>query len=689
MKDFHSFGGKLNTVYNTAKGMKSDDIFCFDTETTSAFLTESGEIYSDRDDREDEWFNKQTPLSLCYEWTFLHNGDTYYGREIHDFLYVMDKLRDTGVKVVVWVHNLGFDFVFLLNCLRVAQVFARQTRHPMKVVFEGYENIEFRCTYILTRLSLESWGQSLGVNKKVGDLDYNVIRTPKTYLTEKELNYCKYDVLVMYEGIKKELKEYKHIHDIPLTQTGKVRRVVKKRLTKEKGYLKFIAKLTPRSAEEYRRLTSAYAGGYTHANMIYVDRLLHNVYSYDFASSYPYIMVSSKFPMTPFYKGDLKNDFENYAYLLKITLTNVKPLLYNHYISKHKCLQAQGYTLDNGRIISADKLTLWVTEQDYDIIRQAYSFDFELLECWKARKGYLPKAFVEYVLELYGNKTTLKNVVGAEELYMKSKEFVNAMYGMMCTALLQDEISFDGYEWTKTPKTEREVDEYLQMLIEEPKRKNFLSFAWGVWVCAYGRHNIWENIIPNDEYVAYVDTDSIKATKKLDIDNYNKKVVDNLKKSSRFLKIPLEKYMPKDTDGVTRIIGKFEFEGVYKEFITQGAKRYAYRNEKGLNITVSGVPKSASIALEDNILNFRDGFRFPRNLKREDGKRAASSQITYITDCNENCVTWNKGKYDEYISCETYGVNIRRKAYTMGITEEFSMLLASIASKKGLEVIES
>ena len=46
--------------------------------------------------------------------------------------------------------------------------------------------------------------------------------------------------------------------------------------------------------------------------------------------------------------------------------------------------------------------------------------------------------------------------------------------------------------------------------------------------------------------------------KKLDVDNYNNKVVDILKKSSRFLKIPLEKYMPKDPDGVSRIIGKFE-----------------------------------------------------------------------------------------------------------------------------------
>ena len=42
---------------------------------------------------------------------------------------------------------------------------------------------------MLTRLSLATWGEQLGVAKMVGDLDYDKLRTPLTKLTDKELKY--------------------------------------------------------------------------------------------------------------------------------------------------------------------------------------------------------------------------------------------------------------------------------------------------------------------------------------------------------------------------------------------------------------------------------------------------------------------------------------------------------------------
>ena len=46
----------------------------------------------------------------------------------------------------------------------------------------------------------------LPVEKKVGDLDYTLLRTPATKLTEKELGYCEYDCLVIYYYIKIKVK---------------------------------------------------------------------------------------------------------------------------------------------------------------------------------------------------------------------------------------------------------------------------------------------------------------------------------------------------------------------------------------------------------------------------------------------------------------------------------------------------
>lgn len=72
----------------------------------------------------------------------------------------------------------------------------------------------------------------------VGDLDYNILRTPKTPLTDKEKGYCKRDCIVVYHGIKDFINIYKYQHAIPLTQTGRVRRVVKNFTKNDYKYLK-------------------------------------------------------------------------------------------------------------------------------------------------------------------------------------------------------------------------------------------------------------------------------------------------------------------------------------------------------------------------------------------------------------------------------------------------------------------
>lgn len=97
------------------------------------------------------------------------------------------------------------------------------------------------------------------------------------------------------------------------------------------------------------------------------------------------------------------------------------------------------------------------------------------------------------------------------------------------------------------------------------------------------------------------------------IDEYNNFVENKIKYVSKVLEIDEEKFSPKDTFGVKHTLGVFDEDGHYEEFITQGAKKYAFtkynKNDKinnetdniikkgkekslVLNITVSGVPKS-------------------------------------------------------------------------------------------------
>ena len=136
-------------------------------------------------------------MSLVYVWTFSIDENIFMGRTLEDFTEFLQDLEDAEPYIkIVYVHNLGYDFQFLRNVLQFTKVFAREKRKPIYAQWESYY---FRCSYILTRQSLYSWAKNekLPIKKLVGDLDYNKMRTPKTALTNEEIDYCIHDVLVM------------------------------------------------------------------------------------------------------------------------------------------------------------------------------------------------------------------------------------------------------------------------------------------------------------------------------------------------------------------------------------------------------------------------------------------------------------------------------------------------------------
>ena len=176
---------------------------------------------------------------------------------------------------------------------------------------------------MLTRQSLANWAKNekLPIKKLVGDLDYTILRTPKTKITDTELQYCINDVLVMYHGLLKYKAKYEHICDIPLTQTGEVRRVIQNKMNckEEYKYRKNCIELIPRTLDEYKRLVDIFCGGYTHANFIHARKIIENVECKDIASSYPTVMCLEKYPMTRFIKCKPYEKYFNndkYSYII-------------------------------------------------------------------------------------------------------------------------------------------------------------------------------------------------------------------------------------------------------------------------------------------------------------------------------------------------------------------------------------
>lgn len=491
-----------------------NNIYSFDFETTS-YVVLDNKVYAgiEYDNFTDEEKEKCIKCSCMYEWSFSINENVYYGRtweEFEQFIEILDS--NIEEKKIVFVHNLAFEFQFIKDRFNFNEVFARETHKTMFAIMTDY-NIEFRCTLHMSNCALDYIPKlfNLPVEKLKGNLDYSKIRTKDTILSEEELKYCENDCLVIYYYILEELKTYERVDKIPRTSTGHVRKELKDLTDKDWNYKNKVRKAINIEPHIYNLLIEAFAGGYTHASWIYAGEILQNVKSFDFTSSYPYVMVSHRYPSTEFRKCNIKERkqmMKQFAYILVVKFTNIKSKYFTTYISMSKARNIRGGRYDNGRIIQADELEMTLTDIDFLLILDMYNCEYEILESYYSKYSYLPKQFIEFVLQKYVNKTEYKNVKGKELNYIKEKNKFNALYGMSVTNTIRDKVIFENKtkDWHKEELTNEEIEEML----DKEKSKAFLSFAYGVWVTAYARNNLLRNVIKCDDYVVYCDTDSMK-----------------------------------------------------------------------------------------------------------------------------------------------------------------------------------
>ena len=238
-------------------------IYTLDIETTS-YLILNGKIlpaikYLELTEEE----QKIAEFRSCmYIWTLSINEEVYYGRtwnELKNFLLKLDYYNNN--KKIIFIHNLAFEFQYLKSVFRFKNVIARKKHKVMRCEMEDY-NIEIHCSYMMSNCALKLLPKvfMLPVEKKVGDLDYTLMRTPITELTEKELGYCEYDCLVVYEYIKRELETYGRVDKIPITSTGHVRRELKERINVDYDYKRKVKKAININPHIYNLLQEAFAG---------------------------------------------------------------------------------------------------------------------------------------------------------------------------------------------------------------------------------------------------------------------------------------------------------------------------------------------------------------------------------------------------------------------------------------------
>lgn len=678
------------SVNNVKENIEYINLACsFDIETTS-FYTQD-----------------YTKTALMYAFGIGVNGRVYIGRDFNDLRNALQKIKehyklsDTR-KLIIYVHNLSYEFQFIRKELNIKpnSVFQIDNRKVVKCELLDY-NIILKCSYLLSNKSLEWLGNSLHkykVNKLIGDLDYNIIRHPKTELRSKEIHYLINDNLVVMSYIQELLEDYKNISKIPLTSTGFVRNKVrynclglernKYKITADiKYYDNLIHRLNILSIKEYKDLRlGAFQGGYTHANKIWVGKELYNVASYDLTSDYPYQLVTKYYPMSTGKRVQINsvNDLEDYCIshcvLMTLTFINLraKDNLIENYISYSKSYIKGNYSANNGRIVKAEEITITITELDYNIIKLVYDYDNIIIQDNKIRiyeRGRLPKLFVKSVLEFYQGKTTLKGIKGQEKEYQHAKEFLNSLYGMCVTDIAKDKLEYDTISniFTSSKLTQEEIQKTLERYDNSQSR--FLSYVWGVWCTAHARATLWLNgILPLGVDYVYTDTDSVKFLNYEKYKNHfnecNKKVIEELKETSEYYKLPIELFIPTTIKGDKKPLGVWDFEGVYTRFKTLGAKRYIYEEDNEVKCTIAGISKSKGSKYLSTFKNpftaFKEGLYFDIN---NCGKLTHTYQDNYtegiITDFN------GVGYYYQIKSA----VHLEKASYLLTLNKDFNTLI--------------
>lgn len=712
--DFEMFSGLLSYGIENTDVLRrqkkpayiSDPMTC-DIETTTL---PAGSDYNHTED----------PAALPYLYQVYIFGRVIFFRydaEFRHFIEYLDGyLSERNLTIVCYVHNLSYEYQFFKSRIPIdfTSVFALQSRRIGKFCSSG-GGIEFRCSYLLSNMSLEKFTENYNSEEFRKDkelIDYEKIRFPWSELSNEVLYYSGMDVITLYHAVCNiRDKELDTIKSIPLTNTGYVRRACrtacignntkhartdeeKKTYYKFLNYRKMFCKCAP-TYEQYEMLRRAFRGGNTHANRFKTGFILEDVGSFDFASSYPAAVVAyDGFPMGRLMDctASIKSpdDLTRYAQRYWICVTVLFKDLrlrdpYNTlcpyiplakgirewvYDENGKRVPRHGY-YDNGRLLSQDGyFTLTFLGCEWDIIRKQYSGEMKVIKAFYTVKGELPYALRETCFEWYRLKTELKNVDGCEYEYMKSKNRVNAVYGMMVEQIVKDIITTDpdtGDIDQRAPTKEearQQIEEFLN-----PRNRKFLLYQWGVTVTAICRVRHMEIIDIFGRDFVYGDTDSVKtehAEKYADaVAEYNRKWIEYAEQFD----LPIKTYTNK---GEEQILGYLDYETGHhsKKFVTLGAKKYCVVTDKDkIELTVSGVPKKIGADLLGKIENFKPGFVFKTS--DDDGlerRQSWKKLLTYRDDLNE---VWQIDGHEVHMkTC----IAMERTEYKLGISAEYEEL---------------
>ena len=574
----------------------------------------------------------EKPFAFMYQWQYCIEDYVFMGRTWEEFVDFNDRLTSVlnlhiekiqdefhGISLVCYVFNLSFEFTF-------ANAFMGELVQPLftdiyaPLIVPTANGITYRCAYRLTNKTLDAFTKDVPHHKLSGEeFDYSKRRTSKTPLSQLELSYCYNDVKGLCEALRLRLDsdpKY-NIASIPLTSTGYVRKDCQRSMRKNPK-CKAQFQETKLDAKLYSLCRMAFRGGNTHANARYVNHTVGNdpalgaynlgvIKHYDIMSSYPRQIMCGGFPRTKFEPFDelcgiyedrkalynhIKGISGGWCLLIKFKIYDFE---YDGnygvpYIAKAKTftrredLENGNIRVDNGRIFSAPVALLTMTEIDFLISLETYKFSkIEILEVYKSVKGLLPYELRRVCMEYFKKKCELSGSKDPSVLYerARSKELLNAIYGLLCTRIDRIEYKFVDGHYIPVKKS---LDEMLEKFYDSDS--SFLPYQYALWVTSLARAQLHEGCKIVGKDLLYIDTDSVfyVGNHEEEFEKVNKRLREEAYKNNA---------VAFSSNGKEYACGIWERDCDLVYFKTLGAKKYCLSEDgKTIKSTISGVSKN-------------------------------------------------------------------------------------------------
>lgn len=585
----------------------------YDTETTTIkeiYTLYKGKSYKVIDDNNMIYDNKLIHIlgdkyerpthAWVYHVQMMINGFYITFRYIDkaaDFLRELTyMMQDNPAKLIIWIANLNFEWSFLKAYLSdiVTDYFAKSPTKPLYITLN--DRIVLRECIGLFGNSLADIAEHYTSTKKaIGDLNYNLIRTPLTQITETEQGYMYNDVKILAELSFVALDTYvKNRKKIPLTSTGILRQETRELLKNRLYYIyKDNYKLIPFHDDDDLKKDAfnlfiqwrkyLYQGGYCHSNASLVGQLLSNCIYADITSAYPYQMLTKRFPAgeiihTP--QDQIRDIIHSHKhYIVKICFPSICAKSSHTLISYNKILNISttyDTVFDNGRLYRGCNVMIWANEIDLKNISLMYNGKYQILDCWHFTKSHkIDKSIRDLISKYYIDKKVLK---ANHKPYHEQKVKVNSFYGFFATKIYDETVKMIDGDFNFTKNTDFDSSDAFRHMMLNP----YIAY----WITSYTRSMLINYISKYPDIIAQYDTDSLIFSASVNISQADMLLADIQADNAKT--INNNRDMLNNNDLLD--LGVWDIDHIDK-LKCMGAKRYIYTKGDKTICTIAGLPK--------------------------------------------------------------------------------------------------